>query len=142
MDGRANLANELVVSDDVQKNEDKGRSKVLLQHFEFATLSEVSRLGKMAFPAEITRSLSFQLGRRVALAQVFVALERLEDKGLVTSREERPEPVRGGRRRRVFQLEASGAQAIRNTAAAFRTSSSGFSEEMMDAQGHPRPIPT
>lgn len=101
----------------------------LLGHFAFAVISAVSRLGDDAYPAEITRHLSKLLERHVSLAQVFVALERLEDKGLVSSRERPPEPVRGGRRRRVFQMEAPGVRAIRNTAAAFqRASSSGPSK--------------
>jgi DNA-binding PadR family transcriptional regulator len=103
----------------------------VLRHFEYAVISAVSQLGPNAYPAEITRYLSKVLERPVALAQVFVALERLEGKGLVKSRELRPEPVRGGRRRRLFQMEASGARAIRTTAAVFqRASSSGPPEEV------------
>jgi DNA-binding PadR family transcriptional regulator len=105
------------------ETETASRSKVL-QHFEHAVILAVSNLGKDAFPAEITRRLSKTLNRHVSLAQVFVALERLEDKGYVTSRETAPQPVQGGRRRRVFQMEASGAQAIRDTAAAFNRASS------------------
>ena len=102
----------------------------VLRHFEYAVLSAVSQLGEKAFPAEITRRLNVVLQRHVSLAQVFVALERLEDKGLVRSSVLWPEPVRGGRRRRVFQMEASGVRAIRNTAAVFnRASSSAQSEE-------------
>ena len=105
-----------------------GRDEVL-RHFEYAVISAVSQLGSNAYPAEITRHLSKVLGRHVSLAQVFVALERLEDKGMVKSQEIRPEPVRGGRRRRIFQMEASGVRAIRNTAAVFRASSSGEPEK-------------
>jgi PadR family transcriptional regulator, regulatory protein PadR len=105
----------------------------VLRHFEYAVLSAVSQLGEKAFPAEITRRLNALLQRHVSLAQVFVALERLEDKGLVRSSVLWPEPVRGGRRRRVFQMEASGVRAIRNTAAVFnRVSSSGQLEDSDD----------
>jgi DNA-binding PadR family transcriptional regulator len=106
----------------------------VLRHFEYAVISAVAELGPNAYPAEITRYLSKVLERRVALAQVFVALERLEGKGLVRSRELWPEPVRGGRRRRLFQMEASGARAIRNTAAVFqRAASSGQPEGALNA---------
>lgn len=84
--------------------------------FEVAVLAAVSDLGDRAYAAEITRHLTVGLERRVALAQVFLSLERLEDKGFLRSREIPPEPVRGGRRRRVFQLEASGVQVISKTA--------------------------
>jgi PadR family transcriptional regulator PadR len=99
--------------------------------FQFAVLSAVSHLGPDAYPAEVSRYLNRTLGRRVSLAQVFVALERLEDKGLVTWREFLPQPARGGRRRRIFQLEEPGAQAIRELATTFDRASSGI-EEVLD----------
>ena len=105
----------------------RSQRSFVLQHFEFAVITAVSHLGDRAFPAELARHLSNTLERHVSLAQVFIALERMEDKGLVSSRDEKPSPVRGGRRRRIFQVEASGARAIENTAATFRMS---HSEEM------------
>lgn len=101
-----------------RRRRDEEQRHVTLRHFEFAVMTAISTLGKQAFPAEITRNLSRVLEKHVALAQVFIALERLEDKGFVSSRVSDPEPVRGGRRRRIFQIEASGLQAIRNTTAA------------------------
>jgi PadR family transcriptional regulator PadR len=95
-----------------------------LQHFAHAVLLSVSRLGFQAFPAEVARQLTKSLDRHVSLAQVFVCLERLEDRGLVSSQETEPERVRGGRRRRVFRLEASGEHALRETAATYRRMSS------------------
>ena len=91
--------------------------------FELAVLEHVAVLGEMAFPAEIARHLSKKQDRQVSLAQVFIALERLEDKGYLSSRETEPERVRGGRRRRVFQLEASGINALSTiTTASYRMS--------------------
>ncbi len=92
----------------------------VLQHFEYKVILAVSSLGANAYPAEMARRLTKSLDRHVSIAQVFGALERLEDRGLVGSQETEPSPVRGGRRRRLFHLEASGAQAIATTAAAFR----------------------
>jgi hypothetical protein len=62
----------------------------VLQHFEYEVIHAVQSLTDKAFPAEITRRLNSSLGRHVSLAQVFVALERLEDKGYVISRESPP----------------------------------------------------
>jgi len=91
-----------------------------LAHFENAVLKSVLFLEGGAFPANIARDLSGKMGRNVSLAQVFVALERLEDKQLVSSKNEIPaSPTRGGRRRRVFKIEASGRWALSITAAAF-----------------------
>jgi len=97
--------------------------------FEISVLTAISTLGTKAFAAEIARHLTKTLGRHVALAQVFLSLERLEDKGYVSSREIQPEPVRGGRRRQIFQLEALGARAIRETATA-----GALSEEYGESQ--------
>ncbi len=113
----------------------------VLQHFEYEVILAVNSLTGNAFPAEITRRLSVTLNRHVSLAQVFVALERLEDKGFVSSRESDPEPVRGGRRRRIFKVEASGTQAIRKTAATFNRMSSAKSEISNDFE-RTEPSPT
>jgi DNA-binding PadR family transcriptional regulator len=125
------------------KNRESVSKTKVLQHFEHAVILAVHTLGPSAFPAEITRYLSKTLNRYVSLAQVFVALERMEDKGFVSSRDQAPEPVRGGRRRRIFQVEASGAQAIRDTAAAFtRMAPLGDQVETSDAgrqEGLPSP---
>ncbi|MGQ3301199.1 hypothetical protein [Reyranella sp.] len=94
----------------------EGAATKPLQHFEFQLLLAVEALGTEAFPAELARRLTHHLGRHVSLAQVFVALERLEDKGCVSSETVIPDPpVRGGRRRRVFRVEPNGAKAIRVT---------------------------
>jgi DNA-binding MarR family transcriptional regulator len=101
-----------------------------LQHFEHAVLMSVSNLGHLAFPAEIARRLSKLLDRHVSLAQVFVSLERMEDRGLISSQESEPEHVRGGRRRRIFRLEASGVHMLSQTAAAYRRMSSELDSSM------------
>lgn len=111
-----------IETDSSQATEVRDRRNAVLQHFEFAVVTAVSHLGINAFPAELARQLSKKLNRHVSLAQVFIALERMEDKGFVSSRDDLPSPVRGGRRRRIFQVEASGAQAMRNTTATYRTS--------------------
>ena len=95
----------------------KEQSARVLQHFEFAVLMSVLLLREDAYPAAIARRLTDQLGRHVSLAQVYVALERMHDKGLVDSRLSDPEPVRGGRSKRVFALKALGQQALRLTSA-------------------------
>ena len=101
--------------------------------FQVEVLAAVSRLGENAYPAELARYLSRVLGKHVSLAQVFVALERLEDRGMVSGREFFPEPTRGGRRRRIFQLEEPGARALRDLATAFDRASS--SQGVIDQHG-------
>ncbi len=53
----------------------------------------------------------------VSLGAVYVTLDRLEDKGLVTSWLSDPTPERGGRAKRCYRLEALGESALEESAA-------------------------
>lgn len=58
--------------------------------------------------------------RPVLLAAVYVTLDRLESKGLVTSWLSEPTATRGGRAKRCFALEAAGERALRESAESIR----------------------
>ena len=55
--------------------------------------------------------------KTVSLGAVYVTLDRLEDKGLISSCLSDPTPQRGGRARRYYRLEALGERALRESAA-------------------------
>lgn len=93
-------------------------AQFLLGDFEYAALRAIRRLGDNAYGASIARDLSTKLKRDVALAQVYVALDRLEEKGFLSSRMSNSAPVRGGRTRRVYSVDSRGLQALEITAAA------------------------
>jgi DNA-binding PadR family transcriptional regulator len=57
------------------------------------------------------------LGRDVAIGQLYLALSKLVDQQLISFRHTKPEPVRGGRSKKIFQLEALGAKVLGNAAA-------------------------
>jgi PadR family transcriptional regulator, regulatory protein PadR len=80
---------------------------------ELATLLAVSRLGEKAYGLAVKRDLAARTGRDYSSGALYTTLQRLEDKGLVTSRHSDPLPVRGGRSRRHFTLTAAGARALR-----------------------------
>lgn len=122
-------------------NSAKNATGRVLAHFEYSVLSAVHELGEKAFPAEITRRLSAKLGRDVSLAQVFIALERLEDKEYVSSSTEAPRPERGGRRRRIFTIEDIGTRALRLTAAAFGQMSSNLETSSYVQPGELKEVP-
>jgi len=48
----------------------------------------------------------------VTLGAIYVTLDRLEKKGLVTSRLGDPTPQRGGRPKRMYRIEAPGVIAL------------------------------
>ena len=53
--------------------------------------------------------------KRVSLGAVYVALDRLEDKGMITSALADPTPERGGRAKRYFRITAKGIREVRET---------------------------
>jgi DNA-binding PadR family transcriptional regulator len=80
---------------------------------ELATLLAVTRLGETAYGLAVKRDLAERTGRDYSVGALYTTLQRLEDKGLLTSRASEPLPVRGGRSRRHFTLTGAGARALR-----------------------------
>jgi PadR family transcriptional regulator PadR len=56
----------------------------------------------------------------VSLGAVYVTLDRLEEKGLVSSWLSDPTPERGGRAKRYYRVEALGERALQESAATAR----------------------
>lgn len=81
---------------------------------ELAALLAVARLGRDAYGLAVRRDLADRTGRDYSVGAIYTTLQRLEDKGLVTSRASEPMPVRGGRSRRHFTLSGTGSRALRN----------------------------
>ena len=78
-------------------------------------LLAILRLGRDAYGIPILDEVSARSGRDVSRATVYVALKRLEQKGLVTSRLGESTPERGGRAKRFFKLKPSGLKALRDS---------------------------
>ena len=81
---------------------------------ELAALLAVARLGDDAYGLAVRRDLAQRTGRDYSVGAVYTTLQRLEDKGLLTSRASDPLPVRGGRSRRHFAVTGAGAHALRD----------------------------
>ena len=80
---------------------------------ELTILLAVARLGDEAYGLSVRTDVSARTGRDYSVGAIYTTLERLEAKGLVTSRTTEPLPVRGGRSRREFKVTAAGHRAIR-----------------------------
>lgn len=89
--------------------------RAYLGEMELMVLLAVVRLGDAAYGVPIAKSLLDVAGREVALGSIYAALERLEEKGFVTSSLGDPTPERGGRAKRYFRVTSSGLKAIRMT---------------------------
>lgn len=91
----------------------------LLGQFEQTVLAAILSLGKDAYGVTIhARVVELSAPRAVTRGAVYATLDRLEDKGLVTSWLSEPSKERGGRARRYYRLEKSGEQALRESAQA------------------------
>lgn len=84
----------------------------VLGSLELNVLLAVARLGDGAFGLAVRRELASATGREHSVGAIYTTLQRLEDKGLVTSRTTEPLPVRGGRARRIYAVSAAGRRAI------------------------------
>lgn len=85
-----------------------------LGEFEQLVLLACLRLGTRAYTVPIIEELERRAERSVTHASVYVALKRLEKKGLVRSALGEATPERGGRAKRYFTVEAEAIPLLRN----------------------------
>ena len=83
-----------------------------LQHFELHVLLAMLRESGETYSVPLVLALEKRMGRPVAQAAVFIALSRLEKKGLVTSRLDEPA---AGRTRRYFKLTRQGLAIVKES---------------------------
>ncbi|MDN5211946.1 PadR family transcriptional regulator [Fulvivirgaceae bacterium BMA12] len=83
-----------------------------LGEFEELVLLMIALLKEDAYGLGICEELKKQTGRSAAIGAVHATLSRLANKGLVKSSLGDPTKERGGRRKRLFTLTASGKKAL------------------------------
>lgn len=88
-------------------------SNETLGGFQLLSLLAVLRLGSDAHPARIQEELEETARRTVTISTVYVTMERLRKKGLVRSWLGEPQPVRGGRAKRFYELTELGLSSVR-----------------------------
>ncbi len=81
--------------------------------FEELVLLAVAGLGREAYAVRVQQHLEAQAGRTSAMGAVYTALDRLEKKGYVHSHLGEVTRRRGGKRKRIYQITGSGAEALR-----------------------------
>jgi PadR family transcriptional regulator len=89
-----------------------------LGEFEHLVLVAIMRLRNKAYGMTIRREIHERTDRDVSIGAVYTTLERLEQKGLVSSRVADPTPERGGRAKRYYKLTAPGVKAVNASRAA------------------------
>lgn len=83
-----------------------------LGEFEQLILLAILRRRDDAYGVTIRAELAEHAGRNVAPGALYTALDRLETKGLITSRMSDPTPQRGGRAKRHVVVTAAGREAL------------------------------
>ena len=90
-------------------------AKELLGEFEHQVLLAVLRLGAESYSVPIVGELEDRTGREPAPAAVYIALRRLEEKGLTESVMRRVADTEGGRSRRYFRVTEKGVRLLRES---------------------------
>jgi len=100
-----------------------------LGQFEQLVMTAILTLRDQAYGVTIHAKVA-ELSRpkNVSLGAVYVTLDRLEDKGLISSWLSDPTPERGGRATRCYRLEALGERALRESAATAKRIWDGIAE--------------
>ena len=81
--------------------------------FELLVLLALIRLGDDAYGVPISEAIEESSGREVSIGSVYITLDRLAKKGLVSSRLGEPTAERGGRAKRYFHITAKGLREVR-----------------------------
>ena len=102
----------------------------MLGEFEHLVLLAILRLGDDAYGATIRREIETRAGRELSISATYVTLERLEDKGYVTSWTGEPTAQRGGRRRKHVALRPAGRTALAHAVRTYRVMAEGLEDQL------------
>jgi PadR family transcriptional regulator PadR len=83
-----------------------------LGEFEEVILLLVGILSDDAYAFRIAEEFESQTGRSVSIGAVHSALSRLSDKGFLKSEMKEGSATRGGRRKRIYYITASGERTL------------------------------
>jgi DNA-binding PadR family transcriptional regulator len=85
-----------------------------LSDFELYVMLATAALDGQAYGVTIATRIGDRTGRDVSIGAVYATLARLAGKGLVAFSYSDPEPVRGGRARKLVALTPAGSRALRH----------------------------
>jgi DNA-binding PadR family transcriptional regulator len=88
------------------------RKTGLIGEFEEIVLLSIMVLESEAYGVSIERYIIENIGRSVSLGAMRSALDRLEQKGYLESQFGEPTAVRGGKRKKFFEITAEGLKVV------------------------------
>lgn len=93
--------------------------KDTLGPLEFQLLAALLEQPRDAYGMTIMYRIEERTGRKRSIPVIYDALNRLQEKGLVSRWRGEPTAKRGGRRKRYYRIEEPGVEAVRRTLRAF-----------------------
>jgi PadR family transcriptional regulator, regulatory protein PadR len=98
----------------------------ILGSLEHIVLLALVQLRGTAHGALIRREIEARTTRDLSIGAIYATLERLQQKGCVSSTLGDPTPERGGRAKRLFCLEAAGKRSLQVSARTLRSMGFGL----------------
>jgi PadR family transcriptional regulator, regulatory protein PadR len=83
-----------------------------LGNFEEITLLAIIKIGENAYGAPIRQLMEEVMGRSVSAGALYTTLDRLMQKGYISSRQGERTPERGGKAKRYYKVEGAGIAAL------------------------------
>ena len=93
----------------------KDLKETRLGDFEEVILLLVGILSESAYAFKIAKEFELQTGRTASIGSIHSTLNRLSDKGFLNSAISEPTAIRGGRRKRIYHITASGQRALQTS---------------------------
>jgi PadR family transcriptional regulator, regulatory protein PadR len=89
--------------------------KLGMGDFERAVLLAVLHLRGQGYAVSIADEIERRARKSISLGAIYATLDRLHRKGFISSRMGEATAERGGKRKRLYRIEAAGDRALRET---------------------------
>jgi PadR family transcriptional regulator PadR len=104
--------------------------RTYLGEFEQLLLFALVQLEEDAYGGRIRELIEARTGRSVSPGAIYTALDRLEQRGLVTSSLGEATPQRGGKRKRYYTLQPAGVELLRQSHEALTRMARGLTPKL------------
>ena len=102
-----------------------------LGELEQLVLLAVVRLGTNAYAVSVRNEIEARAGRAVSRGAVYVTLDRLARKGYLRSQMGKPTAARGGKAKRLFEVEGAGLAALQVSLGGLERMMEGVDRDML-----------
>ena len=104
--------------------------RAYLGEFEQLLLFALVQLDGDANGGRVREAIERRTGRTISPGAVYTALDRLEHRGLVSSRLGEATPRRGGKRKRYYQIEPAGTELLKRSHEALTRMARGLAPKL------------